>query len=436
MNAKTNHQDSNTANTARVATLIICAVLWIIFSMSVKAAALDNTGVATLDNKEVAPPDTKVEVSIETSKGSFAIELYPDKAPLTVENFVGYVRDGFYNETLFHRVVSDFVVQAGGFQKGMKLKATKAGIENESLNGLKNERGAVAMARQRQPDSATSQFFVNLKDNDDLDPRGSQFGYTVFGKVISGMDVIDKIAALPVEKVGPFKNVPSDDVLIVSAKIMSGLVPTKASATRKQTPKKFIAGQHYIELADTEVHGFKQPRNSAAKSSKAVEVVEVFSYGCQHCYRFEKIVMPWADTLKRGVEFRKTPAIWNGLMRLFAHTFYTIEGQKKPRQLHQKLFDQIVLDGRPMLSESMIGAFFSENGVDEKAFATAFDSTQTAEHVVEAEALMKVYQIESIPALIINGKYRVSAATAGSQKAMLEVADYLIEKEQGSLDQQ
>jgi peptidyl-prolyl cis-trans isomerase A (cyclophilin A) len=140
------------------------------------------------------------QVRMETSDGPITIELFPDKAPVTVKNFLTYVDAGFYNGTIFHRVIPGFMIQGGGFTEDMEQKPTHAPIKNEADNGLKNERGTIAMARTANPDSATAQFFINLKDNDFLNhtgknPRGS--GYAVFGKVTNGMEVVDKIAATP-----------------------------------------------------------------------------------------------------------------------------------------------------------------------------------------------------------------------------------------------
>ena len=161
-------------------------------------------------------------VLMKTGLGEIVIELYPDKAPITVENFLGYVRDGFYDNTIFHRVIPGFMVQGGGFVSGMSQKETKAEIKNEAANGLKNNRGTIAMARTAVVDSATAQFFINVVDNDFLNfvndtPRG--FGYCVFGKVIEGMDVVDKIVSVPTTTFGYFSDVPQEDIVIISATI-------------------------------------------------------------------------------------------------------------------------------------------------------------------------------------------------------------------------
>jgi cyclophilin family peptidyl-prolyl cis-trans isomerase len=157
-------------------------------------------------------------VVMDTSLGAVTLELDGDKAPGTVANFMGYVDDKFYDGTIFHRVIPDFMVQGGGFASGMRQKPTKAAIKNESANGLSNTRGTLAMARTNQPDSATAQFFINVKDNDFLDKAkaADKVGYCVFGKVTAGMDVVDKIRAVKTGGRGGFQDVPVQEVVINS----------------------------------------------------------------------------------------------------------------------------------------------------------------------------------------------------------------------------
>lgn len=160
------------------------------------------------------------EVLIETTSGDILVELFPEKAPRTVENFLKYVDEGFYDNTIFHRVIPGFMIQGGGMDAKMKEKATHESIQNEADNGLKNERGTIAMARTMDPHSASAQFFINLTDNDFLnhrEPAGDGWGYAVFGKVVDGMDVVDKIAKLKTRSVGIHENVPVDMVLITKA---------------------------------------------------------------------------------------------------------------------------------------------------------------------------------------------------------------------------
>src|SRR5438093_2760892 len=157
---------------------------------------------------------------MDTSLGSLKIELFPDKAPHTVKNFLAYVDDKFFDGTIFHRVIRDFMIQGGGFEPGMKQKRTRATIKNESTNGLSNVRGTLAMARTSDPDSATAQFFINVKDNDFLDRANSRdrVGYCVFGRVTAGLDVVDKIRAVATATRAGHQDVPAQDVVILSAR--------------------------------------------------------------------------------------------------------------------------------------------------------------------------------------------------------------------------
>jgi len=156
-------------------------------------------------------------VALKTSEGTIRIELWPDKAPVTVRNFLRYVEEGFYSGTIFHRVIDDFMIQGGGMTPDMKPKSTHEPIKNEAAPDLKNDRGTIAMARTGMVDSATCQFFINVKNNDSLNQRDKTpqgFGYAVFGKVIEGMDVVDRIKKVPTTTVGPHRNVPAKPVLI------------------------------------------------------------------------------------------------------------------------------------------------------------------------------------------------------------------------------
>ncbi len=156
-------------------------------------------------------------VTMETSKGTIVLELYPEKAPKTVANFLSYAKEGFFDGTIFHRVIPNFMIQGGGFTPDMQQKPTRAPIEIESNNGLHNERGTIAMARTSDPDSATAQFFINLKDNGFLDysaPTPQGWGYAVFGRVIEGMDVVDAIAQVPTGRRGMHQDVPLEPVII------------------------------------------------------------------------------------------------------------------------------------------------------------------------------------------------------------------------------
>ena len=160
-------------------------------------------------------------VVLKTNHGDIKIELDAEKAPKTVENFLSYVEAGHYNGTIFHRVINGFMVQGGGFEPGMKQKPTKDPVENEAKNGLKNQTYTVAMARTAAPHSASAQFFINVNDNSFLDYPGQDgWGYCVFGKVVEGTDVVDKIKAVKTTRSGMFADVPVDDVVIQSAEVV------------------------------------------------------------------------------------------------------------------------------------------------------------------------------------------------------------------------
>ena len=160
------------------------------------------------------------QVKLKTSAGDIVLELYPDKAPKSVENFLQYVRDKHYDGTVFHRVMDGFMIQGGGFTADLNQKPTRAPIPLEASNGLKNDRGTIAMARTANPNSATAQFFINLVDNAPLNaPSPDGHGYAVFGKVVAGMDVVDKIKGVAVGNQGPHQNVPKTPVTILKASL-------------------------------------------------------------------------------------------------------------------------------------------------------------------------------------------------------------------------
>ncbi len=163
---------------------------------------------------------SKPRVVITTSMGKIVVELEPTQVPKTVENFLRYVDDGFYDGTIFHRVMPDFMIQGGGFEPSLAQKPTRKPIKNEAMNGLRNDRGTIAMARTNDPHSATAQFYINVVDNDSLNhPGQSGWGYCAFGRVVEGMDVVDKIRAVPTIAKGPrFGNLPKEAVLIKSIK--------------------------------------------------------------------------------------------------------------------------------------------------------------------------------------------------------------------------
>ncbi len=164
-------------------------------------------------------------VVLKTNHGDIKIELDRENAPATVDNFLQYVRDGHYDNTVFHRVIDGFMIQGGGMEPGMKQKPTRAPIANEATNGVKNKKYTLAMARTSEPHSATAQFFINVADNDFLDykaPSANGWGYCVFGKVVQGQDVVDKIRGVATSNSGLHQNVPKDDVIIEKAEEVAG----------------------------------------------------------------------------------------------------------------------------------------------------------------------------------------------------------------------
>lgn len=175
------------------------------------------------------------KVEFRTTTGTVVIELYPENAPKTVENFLQYVKDGFYEGTIFHRVIPGFMVQGGGFTTNFQQKTTRPAIRNEAGNGLRNAVGTVAMARTRDPHSATAQFFINVAENDSLDfksPDESGYGYTVFGRVTSGMDTVQKMLQVPTGNTGPHQNVPRQPIIIERARLLD-----ETSAAKSQKAK-------------------------------------------------------------------------------------------------------------------------------------------------------------------------------------------------------
>jgi len=181
-----------------------------LFALTVPASA----------GEEAPAASNNPRVILETSQGNIVLELYPDKAPKTVENFLSYVESGFYSGTIFHRVIANFMIQGGGFTANMEQKKTNPPIENEAATGLSNERGTISMARTSDPNSATAQFFINTVNNGGLDYQGPQNpGYASFGRVVEGMDVVDAIAGVQTTRTGMFADVPAETITIKAARV-------------------------------------------------------------------------------------------------------------------------------------------------------------------------------------------------------------------------
>lgn len=352
--------------------------------------------------------------------GSFTLQLEPEKAPETVTNFLVYVDEGFYNNTLFHRVIPGFVVQGGGFEKGMKKKLPHPPIKNESDNGLMNTRGAISMARTMNPNSATSQFFINVRHNPTLDGRGKKPGYAVFGTVTAGMDIIDKIIAVPTKSSGSYQDVPKDDVVILSAKRKS----SKTVAV-KDKQEGFVAGKHYIVLDEP----------VPTRDSKKVEVVQSFSYACSNCYEFEPAIREWSKQQTGDVDFWHFPAVWNNSMKLYARAFYTAHKLGIAEKIHKPLFTAIVIEQKRLSTMDEVADFFAQHGVDLKAFNKAYTSAEVKNKVKQAESQVRSYKLASVPEIIVNGKYRIDRMRAGGQQGMMKVIDFLVKKERALLAQ-
>lgn len=179
----------------------------------------------TLAMSPASPAADRPQVRIDTSLGSFVVELDPDRAPLTVANFLEYVAAGHYNGLLFHRVVDGFIVQGGGYTPDLELRPVRTPIPNEAGNGLGNRRGTIAMARLGEPHSADAQFYLNLADNVELDPRPTRWGYAVFGQIVQGLEVVDEIGHRATTERGGMQNVPVEPIVIRSVEVLREPVP-------------------------------------------------------------------------------------------------------------------------------------------------------------------------------------------------------------------
>lgn len=207
----------------RVATVTVLLTLMVLAGVGRTEDPNASATTRPQEGTTMASADKPVVVEMETSMGKISIELNAAKAPLSVANFLQYVDGGFYDGTIFHRVIPTFMIQGGGFTADMKQKPTKGPIKNEANNGLSNARGTISMARTNDPDSATAQFFINVQDNAGLDYQGPRnYGYAVFGKVIAGMDVVDKIRNVETGNAGMHQDVPRQPVIIVKAARKAG----------------------------------------------------------------------------------------------------------------------------------------------------------------------------------------------------------------------
>ena len=210
--------------------------------LGISACGASEPGKQTVSTAPAAGQPANPRVLIETSKGNITVEVFPGQAPQSAGNFLNYVKTGFYDGLVFHRVIPGFMIQGGGMTPDLEEKPKNAPIQNEAENGLKNLRGTLAMARTGEPHSASSQFFINVADNAFLNHRGKSFegwGYAVFGQVVDGMDVVDAIAAVPRGNRGPYGDVPVDPVVMLHVSVLpavtgSGAAQDKPAADRRQ----------------------------------------------------------------------------------------------------------------------------------------------------------------------------------------------------------
>ena len=359
----------------------------------------------------------KSEVVFDTTLGSFTVALDPEKAPATVENFLRYVDTGFYDGILFHRVIPNFMAQAGGFQSGLTRKNPfYAPIENESMNGLRNVRGTIAMARSRQPNSATAQFFVNVVHNFTLDARDGNPGYAVFGTVVDGMQVIDDIVDVSTASKKSMEDVPQEDIVILSAR--RKLVDS-TQTHRNSTEEPFVPGVHYVVLDEPLSTGKNQ----------TTEVVQAFAYGCPNCFAFDSLVQEWRAQQSGDVEFRRFPAVWNEPMAFFAQIYFTAEQLGVAELVHIPLYQAFLVEQEKLGTEDSLATWFAQYGIDSADFLQAFNSSAVQQRIQQAEAQTRAYNLGNVPQVIVNGKFAVDIARAGGRPQMLAVVNYLVNKE-------
>lgn len=402
-----------------------------LFKLFLAALFLQGVFISTTNAQGNKTEENQPEVIFETNKGSFTLKLNPVKAPKTVANFLKYVDEGFYDKTLFHRSIPGFVVQGGGFEKGLTQKKTRKPVKNESSNLLKNSRGTISMARKTHPDTATSQFYINLGENRSLDFKSQvQPGYTVFGEISEGMDVIDMIAGIPTKTVERFRDVPGEDVIVISAKrkninkaVANKEIKSQGDEKNNQGLERFIEGEHYTVL-DTPV---------VTRDSNKIEVIEMFSYGCPHCYEFEADVKNWGKKQVGDVDFWFFPAVWNKSMNFYAKAFYSAHELKVEDKIHMPLFHAVVVKQKNIKNENDLAEFFSGYGVDKKKFKEVFNSKVVEEQAASAEQRVRSYKPAGVPEIVVNGKYRIGRMRAGGMKEMLAVADYLVNKERENI---
>lgn len=363
-------------------------------------------------------------IVFETNRGNITLELNGKKSPKTVNNFIEYIKAGFYDDTIFHRAIPGVIIQGGGFKSDLVAKETRSSIENESSNGLLNVKGSISMARKSAENSATSQFFINLRNNPKLDYSKDKEGYAVFGKVIKGLTLLETAAKSETKKQGAHQNVPKEEFKIISVKLIEEPKLKEITTSTEETSDKakndgFQEGIHYVLL--------KEPLSLL--NTNKVEVIAAFSFGCGHCYGLYPSTQEWATSKNKDIEFSYFHAVWNPSMKLYAQTYYTAIELGIENKIHLPLFEAIVINQQKLSNKAELAAFFESFGVPKDKFTEVFDSESISKRVTQAEGLTKAFNLASVPEFIVAGKYRVDPMRAGGPKEIFDVIDFLVQKE-------
>ncbi len=311
----------------------------------------------------------------------------------------------------------------------MKVKKTRPAIVNESSNNVANRIGTIAMARTSKPNSATSQFFINLRNNPTLNQKGNKPGFTVFGKVVDGLPLLKKLANNKTTKQGLHKHVPVEEIKIISVKLivtpqLKEVVRENAELANDTTGEKFTEGVHYVRLKDP------LPLLTATKLNTAqVEVIGAFSFGCGHCYGIYPLTQEWKGAKNKTVNFSYFHAVWNKAMHLYARTYYTAIEMQVEKRMHLPLFEAIVINQQKLSNRDELADFFASFGVERAKFVEIFDSDKVKKRVEQAENLTKKFNLASVPEFIVAGKYRVDPMRAGGPDEIFDVIDFLIKRE-------
>lgn len=399
---------------------VVIAALLAFFLLRGEQISVDNL----LTN--LSPEGQEQQVIIETNRGNISIELYGKKSPISVNNFVDYIKTGFYNDTIFHRTIAGVIIQGGGFRSGMVAKDTRQPIENESKNGLLNLKGSISMARKSSANSATSQFFINLRNNPKLDYSSEKQGYAVFGKVLKGLEILEDVSRAETKTHGAHQNVPLEEFKLISVKLV--VLPKLKELTQeavdndqsqKESADGFQEGIHFVRLQEP----------LSLLNTKKVEVIAAFSFGCGHCYGIYPSIEKWKSEKNKTVEFSYFHAVWNKAMRLYAKTYYTAIELKIEKKIHSPLFEAIVINQQTLSNLDELAEFFASFGVDKTRFVEVFNSEKITKRVEQAEKLTKRFHLASVPEFIVAGKFRVDPMRAGGPDKIFEVIDFLIEQE-------